>query len=82
MTCVRVRGGAESECTTPQEAREDETHKRDLLNVDTTGEQVGRDEDARRARAELLHDDLALALLHIAVHRCRGRTGTKISDEE
>jgi hypothetical protein len=41
--------------------------ERDLLDVDTTGEEVGGDEDPRRARAELLHDDLALALLHVTV---------------
>ena len=49
-------------------AKTEATHKRDLLDVDTTGEQVGGDEDTRRARAELLHDDLALLLVHVAVH--------------
>ena len=41
--------------------------QRHLLDVDTTGEQA-----TRRARAELLHDHLALALVHVTVH---GRDG-------
>lgn len=40
----------------------------DLLHVDTTRQQVGGDEHARRARAELTHDHLTLALVHVAVH--------------
>ncbi len=44
----------------------------DLLHIDTTGEQVSGDEDTRRARSELSHDDLALLLVHVAVH---GRDG-------
>ena len=46
--------------------------QRHLLDVDTTCEQVGGDEDTGRAGSELLHDDLALALVHLAVH---GRDG-------
>lgn len=46
--------------------------QRNLLHVDTTSEQVGGDQDTRRARAELAHDDLTLRLLHVAVH---GRDG-------
>ena len=46
--------------------------KRDLLDVDTTGEEVGGDEDTRRAGSELAHDDLSLGLLHVTVH---GRDG-------
>ena len=41
--------------------------QRDLLDVDSTSEQIGRDEDARRARAELTHDDVTLLLVHVAV---------------
>lgn len=41
----------------------------DLLHVDAAREQVGGDEHARGARAELAHDHLALALVHVAVHR-------------
>ncbi len=46
--------------------------ERDLLNVDAASKQVGGDEDARRARAELAHDDLALLLLHVSVHGGHG----------
>ena len=46
--------------------------KRHLLDVDAAGEQVGGDEDTGRSGAELLHDDLALALLEVAVD---GRDG-------
>ena len=42
--------------------------ERDLLDVDTTGEEIRRDEDARRTGAELPHDDVTLALVHVAVH--------------
>ncbi|KAK3818299.1 MAG: hypothetical protein J3R72DRAFT_36670 [Linnemannia gamsii] len=40
----------------------------DLLDIDTTGQQVGGDQNTGRSRAELLHDDLTLTLLHISVH--------------
>lgn len=40
----------------------------DLLNVDTTGKEIGGNEDTRRAGAELLHDDITLGLLHVSVH--------------
>jgi len=39
-----------------------------LLDIDTTSQQVGGDQDAGRAGTELLHDDLTLTLLHISVH--------------
>lgn len=42
--------------------------ERDLLDVDTTGQKVGGDQDTRRSRAELLHDNVTLALLHVTVH--------------
>ena len=42
--------------------------KGDLLHINTTGEQVSGDEHTRRAGSELLHDDIALCLVHIAVH--------------
>ena len=44
---------------------DDEGH---LLDVDTAGEEVGGDEHAGGARAELAHDDVALALVHVSVH--------------
>lgn len=46
--------------------------QRDLLDVDTTSQQIGGDEDTRGARAELLHDKVTLGLVHITVH---GRDG-------
>jgi len=42
--------------------------KRNLLHVDTTSQEVGSDEDPRGAGTELLHDHLALSLVHIPVH--------------
>ena len=47
--------------------------ERDLLDVNTTRKKVGRDEDTRRACAELLHDDIALLLVHVTVHRRDGK---------
>jgi hypothetical protein len=41
--------------------------ERDLLDVDTTGEQVGGDEDTGRSRTELLHEELTLLLVHVTV---------------
>lgn len=46
--------------------------ERNLLDIDTTRQQVGGDEDTRWARAELAHNHLALLLVHVAVH---GRDG-------
>ena len=40
----------------------------DLLDVDTSGEQIGSDEDTDGAGSELLHDDLTLLLVHLTVH--------------
>lgn len=39
-----------------------------LLNVDTTGQQVSGNQDTRRTGTELLHDNITLGLLHITVH--------------
>lgn len=39
-----------------------------LLNVDTTSQKIGGDQDTGRTRAELLHDNITLGLLHITVH--------------
>jgi hypothetical protein len=39
-----------------------------LLDVDTTGEEVSGDEDTGRSRAELLHDNITLGLVHVTVH--------------
>jgi hypothetical protein len=40
----------------------------DLLDIDTTGEQVGGDEDTGRSGTELLHDNITLGLVHVTVH--------------
>lgn len=40
----------------------------DLLDIDTTGEQVGGDEDTGGAGAEGIHDVLTLLLGHLTVH--------------
>lgn len=42
--------------------------QRDLLDVDTTGQEVSGNQDPRGAGAELLHDNVTLALLHVTVH--------------
>ena len=52
--------------------------KGDLLHINTTGEQVSGDEHTRGAGSELLHDDIALCLVHVAVH---GRDGEVASSE-
>ena len=44
----------------------------DLLDVNTAGEKVRGDEDAGGSRAELAHDEITLALVHVTVH---GRDG-------
>lgn len=40
----------------------------DLLNVNTTGKEISGNQDTGRSRAELLHDDITLGLLHVTVH--------------
>ena len=47
--------------------------ERDLLDVDTSGEEIGGDEHARGSRAELAHDDVSLLLIHVAVHGGHGK---------
>lgn len=39
-----------------------------LLHIDATGEEIGGDQNTRRARSKLLHDDIALSLIHFSVH--------------
>ena len=46
--------------------------ERDLLDVDSSGEEIGGDENARGSRAELAHDDVSLLLVHVAVHGGHG----------
>jgi len=44
-------------------------HKRDLLDVDATREDIGGDEHTRTARSELPHDQLTLLLVQVGVDR-------------
>lgn len=39
-----------------------------LLDIDTTGQKVGGDQDTGGTGTELLHDNITLALLHVTVH--------------
>ena len=43
---------------------DDEGH---LLDVDAASEEIGGDEDAAAARAELAHNDFALVLIHVSM---------------
>merc|ERR1711966_254793 len=43
-------------------------HEGHLLYINTTGQQISGDENPTRARAELPHDDVTLALIHVTVH--------------
>jgi hypothetical protein len=42
--------------------------KGDLLDIDTTSEEVSGDEDTGRSGTELLHDNITLGLVHVTVH--------------
>jgi hypothetical protein len=56
--------------------------KGDLLDIDTTGEQVGGDQDTGRSGTELLHDHVTLGLVHVAVHGRDGEvTGSELVGE-
>lgn len=39
-----------------------------LLDIDTTGQQISGNQDTGRTRAELLHDEITLGLVHVTVH--------------
>jgi hypothetical protein len=43
-----------------------------LLNVDTTGQEISGDQDTRRTGTELLHDQVTLSLVHVTVHGGNG----------
>jgi len=45
----------------------------DLLDVDTTGPDVGGDEDTAETLAEVGHDRVTLLLVHLTVHCCDGK---------
>lgn len=49
-----------------------------LLDVDTTGQQVRGDKYAGRARAELSHDNVTLPLAHVPVHARDGEVSLLI----
>jgi len=42
-------------------------NQRDLLNVDTSGQQISRDQNATGAGAKFSHDDIASVLVHVPV---------------
>ena len=53
-----------------------------LLDVDTTGQQVSGNQDTRRTGTELLHDNVTLGLLHVSVHgRDSEVTGSELVGE-
>lgn len=39
-----------------------------LLDIDTTGQEISGDQDTGRAGSELLHDQVTLGLVHVTVH--------------
>ena len=41
--------------------------ERDLLDVDTSGQQIGGDEDSRGPGTELSHDHVTFLLVHVSV---------------
>lgn len=43
-----------------------------LLDIDTTGQEISGDQDTGRTGTELLHDQITLSLVHVTVH---GRDG-------
>ena len=40
----------------------------DLLDIDSSGQEVGGDQNSGGAGTELPHDDVALLLVHVSVH--------------
>ena len=40
----------------------------DLLDIDSSGQEVGGDENSGGAGPELPHDDITLLLVHVSVH--------------
>ena len=56
--------------------------QRNLLDINTTGQKVSGNQDTGRTRAELLHDNITLALLHVTVHgRDSEVTGSQLVGE-
>lgn len=52
--------------------------QRNLLHINTTGQQVSGDQDTRGAGSEFLHNQITLRLIHVTVH---GRDGEVTSSE-
>ena len=53
--------------------------QRDLLHIDTSGKKIGSNQDTRRSRTELLHNQVTLSLVHVTVHGRHGEvTGGKL----
>jgi len=44
-------------------------HQVDLLDIDSSGEQIGGDQDSGGSSSELLHDKVSFFLVHGSVHR-------------
>lgn len=56
--------------------------KGNLLNVDTTSQEIGGDQDTRRTGTELLHNQITLSLVHVTVHGGDGEiTGSQLVGE-
>lgn len=56
--------------------------QRDLLDINTTGQKIGGDQNTGRTRSELLHDQITLTLVHISVHgRDSEVTGSELVSE-
>ncbi len=52
---------------------DDERH---LLHIDSTSQKISSDQNTRRTGSELFHDQVTLALIHVAVHRRHGEVTT------
>ena len=53
-----------------------------LLDIDTTGQEISGDQDTGRAGTELLHDQITLSLVHVTVHGRDGEvTGSELVGE-
>lgn len=53
-----------------------------LLDIDTTGQEISGDQDTGRAGSELLHDQVTLGLVHVTVHgRDSEITGSELVGE-
>ena len=47
-------------------------NQRDLLDISTTGQNIGGDQNTGRTRSELLYNQVTLTLVHITVHSRNG----------